>query len=197
MISSPCLFTVRVCVAVSCDCSLVCFSISAICWRCCDGAEISIPRMMSRISDWVSEATFTLDEEKGKINMKYGTGAYWITSNIQSLNEHLLVLFAIICQDEVFQLHLNLDPLLVSERGPDVMGLSDGRLVGFQNHLGTVVVDMEGSEDEDQSGEGLKMEQSTKCKLLTQGGKRDATKQKWVLAWISSGLQNMNSTQSV
>lgn len=60
MISSPCLLTVRVCVAVSCDCSLVCFSISAICCRCCEGAEISIPRMMSRISDCVSDATFTL-----------------------------------------------------------------------------------------------------------------------------------------
>lgn len=51
------------------------------------------------------------------------------------------------------------------------MGLSDGCLVGLQNHLGAVIVDMEGSEDEDQSGEGLKMEQSTKCKLFTQGEK--------------------------
>lgn len=65
MISSPCLLTVRVCVAVSCDCSLVCFSISAICCRCCDGAEISIPRMMSRISDCVSDATFTLRGQCG------------------------------------------------------------------------------------------------------------------------------------
>lgn len=63
MISSPCLFTVRVCVAVSCDCSLVCFSISAICCLCWDGAEISMPRMMSRISDWVRDATFTLEEK--------------------------------------------------------------------------------------------------------------------------------------
>ena len=31
MISSPCLLTVRVVVAVNWDCSLVCFSISAIC----------------------------------------------------------------------------------------------------------------------------------------------------------------------
>lgn len=48
------------------------------------------------------------------------------------------------------------------------MGLGDSCLVGFQDHLGAVIVDMEGSEDEDQSGEGLKMEQSTKHKLLTQ-----------------------------
>lgn len=63
MISSPCLFTVRVCVAVSCDCSLVCFSISAICCLCCEGAEISMPRIMSRISDCVRDATFTLKEK--------------------------------------------------------------------------------------------------------------------------------------
>ena len=60
MISSPCLLTVLVVVAVSCDCSLVCFSISAICCRWAEGAEISMPRMMSRISDWVREATLTL-----------------------------------------------------------------------------------------------------------------------------------------
>ena len=51
----------RVVVAVSWDCSLVCFSISAICCLWAEGAEISIPRMMSRISDWVSDATFTLE----------------------------------------------------------------------------------------------------------------------------------------
>lgn len=64
-------------------------------------------------------------------------------SNIQ----HLLILFAIVCQDEIFELHFHLDPLLVSECGPDVMGLSDSRLVRFQDHLGAVIVDVEGSED--------------------------------------------------
>lgn len=67
MISSPCLLTVRVWVAVSWLCSLVCFSISAICCRCWEGAEISMPRMMSRISDWVKEATFTLAKSEQKV----------------------------------------------------------------------------------------------------------------------------------
>ena len=36
------------------------FSISAISCRCIDGGAISIPKMISRISDWVSDATLTL-----------------------------------------------------------------------------------------------------------------------------------------
>lgn len=69
--------------------------------------------------------------------------------------QHLLVLFAIICQNEIFELHFHLDPLLVSERGPDMMGFSDCCLVRFQDHLGTVIVNVERSEDQDESGEGL------------------------------------------
>lgn len=49
------------------------------------------------------------------------------------------------------------------------MWLSDGCLVRFQDHLGAVVVDMERSEDQDESGEGLEMEQTTEQTLLTQG----------------------------
>lgn len=40
------------------------------------------------------------------------------------------------------------------------MRLGDGRLVRFQDHLGAVIVDMERSEDQDESGEGLEMEQT-------------------------------------
>lgn len=36
------------------------------------------------------------------------------------------------------------------------MGLSDGCLVRLQDHLGAVIVDVERSEDQDESGEGLK-----------------------------------------
>lgn len=54
-------------------------------------------------------------------------------------------------------MHFHLDPLLVSERGPDVMWLCDRRLVGFQDHLGAVIVDVERSEDQDESGEGLEI----------------------------------------
>lgn len=50
-----------------------------------------------------------------------------------------------------------------------MMGLGNSRLVRFQDHLGTVIVDMECSEDQDESGEGLEMEQTTKHTLFTQG----------------------------
>lgn len=170
MISSPCLFTVRVCVAVSCDCSLVCFSISAICWRCCDGAEISIPRMMSRISDWVREATFTLDKEvRRRESSKHASGTVlWNTNNTEhNLVDYLLVLFTVVCQDEIFELHFDFDPFLISECGPDVMGLSDRRLVGFQDHLCTIIVHMKGSEDQDKSWEGLK-KQNKRIRLCSE-----------------------------
>ena len=60
MSSSPCTLVVLVVTALSCDASLADFSISAISCRCIDGGAISMPRMMSRISDCVSEATLTL-----------------------------------------------------------------------------------------------------------------------------------------
>lgn len=71
-------------------------------------------------------------------------------------------------------MHLHLDPLLVSEGGPDVMGLSDCGLVRFQNHLGPVIVDMKCSEDQDESGESLEMGQTTKQTVYT-GNKTDVT----------------------
>lgn len=83
------------------------------------------------------------------------------------MNKYLLVLFAVICQNEIFELHFHLDPLLVSERGPDVMGLCDSCLVRFQDHLGTVIVDVERSEDQDESGESLEKEQTTKQTIYT------------------------------
>ena len=58
--SSPWTLVVFVVTAVSCDCSRACFSISATCWRCKDGGAISMPRMTSRISDCVRDATLTL-----------------------------------------------------------------------------------------------------------------------------------------
>lgn len=39
------------------------------------------------------------------------------------------------------------------------MRLRDGGFVGLQNDFGAVVVDVERSEDQDQSGEGLQTEQ--------------------------------------
>jgi hypothetical protein len=60
MSSSPCTLVVRVATAVAAAPSRACFSISAICCRCCEGGAISAPRMMSRISDCVSAPTLTL-----------------------------------------------------------------------------------------------------------------------------------------
>lgn len=79
-----------------------------------------------------------------------------------------LVLFAVICQDEVLELNLHLDPLLVSQRGPDMMRLSDGGLVWFQDHLGAVIVNVQSPEDQDEPGEGLELQQSTEHNLFTQ-----------------------------
>lgn len=70
----------------------------------------------------------------------------------------LLVLFSIISQDEVFERHFHLDPLLIRECGPNVMGLGDSGFIRFQDHLSSVVVDMESSEDQDETGEGLKVQ---------------------------------------
>lgn len=81
----------------------------------------------------------------------------------------LLVLLAVVRQNEIFELHFHLDPLLISQRGPDVMGLGDGRFVRLQDDLGPVVVDMERSEDQDESREGLDIEQVHKRTLFTQG----------------------------
>lgn len=68
---------------------------------------------------------------------------------------YLLVLFTIVSQDEIFELHLHLDPLLIGQSGPDMMRLSDGGFVRLQDHLCTVIVHMKGSQDQDQTREGL------------------------------------------
>lgn len=74
------------------------------------------------------------------------------------MKQLLLVLFAIISQDEIFECHFHLDPLLICERGPNMMGLSDGGFIRFQDHFSSVVVDMESSEDQDETGEGLEVQ---------------------------------------
>lgn len=84
------------------------------------------------------------------------------------MNSHSLVLFAIICQDEILELNLHFDPLLVGERRPDVMRLGDGCLVRFQDHLGTVIVDVQSPEDQDEPGEGLEVQENTKHTIYTE-----------------------------
>lgn len=67
-----------------------------------------------------------------------------------------LVFLAIVSQDKVLELHLHLDPLLVRQSGPDVVWLCDRGLVWLQDHLRAVVVHMQGTQDQDEAGEGLR-----------------------------------------
>ena len=62
-----------------------------------------------------------------------------------------VVLLAVVGQDEVLELHFHLDPLLVRQRRPDVMRLGDGGLVRLQHHLGPVIVDVQGTQNEDET----------------------------------------------
>lgn len=67
-----------------------------------------------------------------------------------------LVFLAVVSQDKVLELHLHLDPLLVGQSGPDVVRLCDRGLVWLQDHLRAVVVHMQGTQDQDEAGEGLR-----------------------------------------
>ena len=69
--------------------------------------------------------------------------------------DHSLVLLSVVSQDQIFELHLHLDPFLISEGWPDVVRLCDGGLVWFQDHFGPVVVDMECPQDQDETRESL------------------------------------------
>ena len=82
--------------------------------------------------------------------------------------DHSLVLLSVVSQDQIFELHLHLDPFLISEGWPDVVGLCDGCLVWFQDHLGPVVVDMERPQDQDETREGLQTHKTNA--LVTQRG---------------------------
>lgn len=62
-------------------------------------------------------------------------------------SQNLLVLLAIISQDEIFELHFNFDPFFICQSGPDVMGLSDGGLIRLQDNFGTVVVHVKCSQN--------------------------------------------------
>ena len=64
-----------------------------------------------------------------------------------------LVLLAVVGENQILQLDLDLDPLLVGQRRPDMVRLGDGRLVGLEHHLGAVVVDVHRAQDQDQSAE--------------------------------------------
>ena len=81
-------------------------------------------------------------------------------SQNKTAEAHILVLLAIVSKNEIFELNFNLDPFFICQCWPDVMGLSDGCLIRLQYHLGTLCVDMEGSQNQDQTWEGLNYKES-------------------------------------
>ena len=64
-----------------------------------------------------------------------------------------VVLLRIVSEDEILQFHLHVDPLLISERWPYVMRLRHDTLVGCQDDLGSLRVQVECPQDQDQSAE--------------------------------------------
>ena len=71
------------------------------------------------------------------------------------LHRDSLVLLAVVSQDEIFELHLNLHPLLIGEGGPDVVSLCHCCLVWLQQDLRLVVVHVQSTQDQDQTRESL------------------------------------------
>ena len=67
---------------------------------------------------------------------------------------HPLVFLAVIGENEVLELDFDADPLLVRERGPDVVCLCHRRLLGLQQQLGLVHVHVHGAQHEHEAAEG-------------------------------------------
>mmetsp|Transcript_63136 Transcript_63136/g.136700 ORF Transcript_63136/g.136700 Transcript_63136/m.136700 type:complete len:725 (-) Transcript_63136:4486-6660(-) len=65
-----------------------------------------------------------------------------------------VVLLAVVRQDEVLELHLDVDPLVVGQAGPHVVRLRHRGLVGLQDDLGAVGVDVQRAQDQDHAAEG-------------------------------------------
>ena len=64
-----------------------------------------------------------------------------------------IVLLSVVSQNQVLQLNLHMDPLLISQRWPNVMRLRDDTLIWSEDNLGALWVKMECPEDEDKSAE--------------------------------------------
>lgn len=64
------------------------------------------------------------------------------------------VALGVVAEDQVAKGDLDSHPLVVLERRPDVVRRRDGVLVGPEDDLGLLVVDVDGSEEEDEAGEG-------------------------------------------
>mmetsp|Transcript_71215 Transcript_71215/g.190132 ORF Transcript_71215/g.190132 Transcript_71215/m.190132 type:complete len:287 (+) Transcript_71215:956-1816(+) len=73
-----------------------------------------------------------------------------------------VVLFAIVGKDQILEGDLNTAPLVVGQCWPHMMRLCDGRLIGLQDHLGTVVVHVECAKNENEA---------RKCRVRRNGAK--------------------------
>ena len=62
-----------------------------------------------------------------------------------------VVLLAVIIEDEISQLHFNLDPVFVRQGGPNMVLLGNDCLVRSEQQLGLVLIDMQCTQDKDQS----------------------------------------------
>lgn len=74
---------------------------------------------------------------------------------------HSLVFLPVVSQYEILQLDLYFDPVVVAERGPDVMRLRQCGLVRLQQDFGSLGVNVERAQNEDQTAERLPTETAT------------------------------------
>lgn len=77
---------------------------------------------------------------------------FWI-SHLSS--QCSLVFLAIVGQDQILELHLHFDPLFISQGGPDVVGFCNSSLVWLQDYLRPVIVHMQSTQNQDETGESL------------------------------------------
>ena len=77
-------------------------------------------------------------------------------------HQRSLVFLAVVGQDQIFELHFHLDPLLISQSGPDMVWLCNSRLVWLQDHLCPVIVHVQGTQNQDEAGESLRRGMATK-----------------------------------
>ena len=68
----------------------------------------------------------------------------------EACNIHVVFL-GVVGQNEVLQLYLDLDPLLIGQSWPNMMWLRDDRSIGCEDNFCSFRIDVESSQNEDQS----------------------------------------------
>mmetsp|Transcript_15391 Transcript_15391/g.46046 ORF Transcript_15391/g.46046 Transcript_15391/m.46046 type:complete len:443 (-) Transcript_15391:2814-4142(-) len=89
----------------------------------------------------------------GDADLKIGTEQNRLDFALcQRLNVHTVAL-TIVGQNQILQSHLDLDPLLVRESRPDVIGLCNSGRVGFQEDTRTLLIDVQRTQNQNQTRE--------------------------------------------